>query len=226
MQKYSQEQIRGLFCDTQFEHPKTYAHVDWIANHYGIRIDRVCEGDVLSKCVKYGRFPGAGARHCTDELKIRPTKNYIRDLAKEQGGFEVWFGMRSEESNDRANRYSGKVCEELYAPHEILPSKYPKYLQKIGVMFRLAILDWSRIDVLEFLDGEENPLYKDGFDRVGCFPCQAAGDRHKERCYQYDDFGKEQYIKVKTVSQIIKKPMWTSQEGEYRNERQCGLFCS
>ena len=87
-QKFAPEHIRGLFCDTQFEHPITYQHVEMLRWLYGnIQIDTVTGGDVLTKSVKYGRFPGGGARHCTDELKIRETRIYLRKLASEQPGF-------------------------------------------------------------------------------------------------------------------------------------------
>lgn len=213
--QYQPNEIRGLFCDTQFEHPLTYAHVDWMRQHYGIRIDTVTGGSVLEKSVKYGRFPGGGARHCTDELKIRETRIYCKALAEEQGqGFEVWYGMRSGESSERAKRYAGKVCDELYAPHEVLPSKYPKYLAKMGVMFRLAILAWSEQDVLDFLAGEENPLYAAGFPRVGCFPCLASGDRWKAKAFNHDEFGAAQHVRVIQISAQIGKSVWTSKAGK------------
>ena len=31
-----------------------------------------------------------------------------------------------------------------------MPSKYPKYLEKLGVMIRLPIVDWQTEDVFEF----------------------------------------------------------------------------
>ena len=109
--------------------------------------------------------------------------------------------MRSGESHERSKRYEGKTNEELYAPHEVMPSKYPKYLAKLGVMFRLPILDWSYKEVLDLLAGEENPLYKEGFDRVGCFPCLASGDKWKHKAFTHDQFGSQQYIKVMKISE-------------------------
>ena len=211
------DDIRGLFCDTQFEHPITYQHIEWMRQHYGIQIDRVSGGSVLEKSVKYGRFPGGGARHCTDELKIRETRIYLKALAEVQGeGFEVWYGMRAGESAARAKRYEG-MAEDLYEPHEVMPGKYPKYLGKMGIRFRLPILGWSELQVLDFLHGRENPLYRDGFWRVGCFPCLAAGDKTKELAFAYDDFGREQYRVIKIVSEQIGKSIWTSKGGKERN---------
>lgn len=228
LQTYNPKHVRGLFCDTKFEHPITYKHVDKLRTMYGrVRIDTVCGGSVLEKCEKYERFPGGGARHCTDELKIRETRIYTKKLAEKQDqGFEVWFGMRSEESGEREKRYAGKVCDELYAPHEVMPGKYPKYLEKMGVKFRLAILNWLTTEVMEFLGNERNPLYQ-WFDRVGCFPCQAAGDKHKEKAYNFDDFGRNQYRVIKILADKIKKPMFTSKGGMMRNNpnQLCLLMC-
>jgi 3'-phosphoadenosine 5'-phosphosulfate sulfotransferase (PAPS reductase)/FAD synthetase len=110
LQKYAAHEILGLFCDTQFEHPKTYAHIDWMRKKYGVRIQRITAGSVEDKILKYKRFPGGGARHCTEELKIVPAKKFYKALALLLGaGFEVWVGVRSEESRDREKRYSGKV---------------------------------------------------------------------------------------------------------------------
>ncbi len=245
LQHYPPEQVRGLFCDTQFEHPLTYQHVKKLRTLYGpIQIDTVCAGSVEEKSLKYGRFPGGGARHCTDELKIQPTKRYCKALAEHQGsriavkkrkitgsdvgGFEVWYGMRSGESAERKARYVGKVCDELYAPHEVLPSKYPKYLAKLGVSFRLCVLDWSEQDVIDFVGQDDlNPLYWEGFPRVGCFPCLASGDKWKEKAFAHDQFGESQHSKIIRISNQIGKSVWTSKGGQSRNEdsTMCELMC-
>lgn len=218
LQHHQPDEVRGLFCDTQFEHPLTYKHVDLLRTLYGpIEIVTVTGGSVLEKSVKYGRFPGGGARHCTDELKIRETRIYCKALAEAQGGFEVWYGMRLKESPEREKRYAGKVDSELYRPHEVMPSKYPQYLGKMGVRFRLPIIDWSDADVLGFLDGEENPLYAAGFPRVGCFPCLASGDKWKEKAFTHDGFGRRQYERVRIVSAQIGKNVFTSKGGQARN---------
>lgn len=222
LQTYNPEEVRGLFCDTGFEHPLTYAHIEKLRTLYGVRIDVVNGGDVLGKTLKYGRFPGGGARHCTDELKIRETRIYCKALAEQQGGFEVWYGMRLNESAERGARYAGKVCDELYAPHEVLPRKYPKYLQKMGVMFRLCILHWTTCEVMGFLEGHHNPLYDAGFPRVGCFPCLASGDAWKEKAFSHDDFGREQLAKVLVISAKIGKSIWTSKGGKERNAEKPG----
>jgi len=215
--EFGADAVQGLFCDTRFEHPLTYKHVDKIAEMYGIKIHTVCSGSVEIQIRKHKRFPGGGARFCTEELKIWPSKRFYNDFAKGNGPFEVWYGMRSEESCARKTRYAGKVGEDLYPPHEVL-AKYPKGLAALGVMFRLPIIDWSIQDVLEFLDGEENPLYSSGFDRVGCFPCLAAGDRHKERAFQFDEIGQKHLLLTRNLEPIVGRSVFTSKGGQARND--------
>ena len=216
IEHHNTSEVLGLFCDTQFEHPETYKHVEWMRNHYGVRIDSITAGSVDDKVIKYGRFPGGGARHCTEELKMVPSKVYYKELANSQGGFEVWLGMRLDESPARQKRYKDRIDTDLYPPHEVF-RKFPKYLYAKGVTFRLPILDWSKHDVFEYLDGEYNPLYSAGFSRVGCFPCLATGDSYKEQCFTYDDVGLQQRERVRKLELAIDKSIWTSKGGKKRH---------
>lgn len=219
LQEYDKSEVIGLFCDTQFEHPLTYIHIENMRNMYGVKIERITAGSVPEKVLKYNRFPGGGARHCTDELKIVPSKKYYKALAETQGGFQVWCGMRSGESSERKKRYAEKINTELYAPHDVFVSSYPKYLNKLGVWFRLPVLDWTTDDVFDFLGGEESPLYSLGSDRVGCFPCLAAGDKTKEHAFNLDDFGKSQRVIVAELEKKIGRSIWTSKGGAMRNNQ-------
>ncbi len=215
--EYGDEYVEGLFCDTKFEHPITYQHIRDISSLYGVRIHAICAGSVEMQIRKHKRFPGGGARFCTEELKIWPSKRFYNDFAMGNGPFEVWYGMRSEESTDRKERYKGKISTDLYAPHEVM-SKYPLKLEKLGVVFRLPIIDWSTDEVFERLDGEENPLYRDGFTRVGCFPCLAAGDEHKERAFSYDDVGAKHLNIARSLEPITGFSIYTSKRGQLRHD--------
>lgn len=217
LELFPKAEILGLFCDTQFEHPKTYSHIEKMRGMYGVEIRKISAGSVDEKVLKYGRFPGGGARHCTDELKIAPSKKFYKALAEEQGGFQVFYGMRWGESPEREKRYLGAASVELYAPHEVMPSKYPKYLAKLGVMFRLPIIEWTKEQVFSFLGGRHNELYDEGHDRVGCFPCLAGGDESKEKAFTHDEFGRSQRIRVKNLEDVIGKDIFTSKGGCQRN---------
>ena len=218
LKEYKANEILGLFCDTQFEHPITYKHIDYMSKLYGVKIEKICAGDVEEKILKYNRFPGGGARFCTDELKIRPSKIFYKEFAQQQGGFEVWLGMRTGESSARAKRYKNKTSNELYAPNDVL-TKYPKYLQKLGVMFKLPILEWGDDEVFEFVGDELNPLYEHGFPRVGCFPCLASGDRWKEKAFNFDETGRKHYKLVQELEIKIDHSIWESKGGYARNNK-------
>lgn len=220
IKEFGAKHVIGLFCDTQFEHPLTYQHIQDMADIYNVEIVTRCSGDVLSLCKKHRRFPSGTARFCTNELKINVSKRFYKQLAEQQGGFEVWYGMRSGESHERKKRYADKLDDELYEPHEIMPSNYPKYLGKLGVRFRLPILEWSEQQVLDFLGDDINPLYKQGFGRVGCFPCLAGGASYKIKAFGFDEFGHEQYRAVQAVEQEINKDVMTGKE----NNQLC-LIC-
>jgi len=134
--------------------------------------------------------------------------------------------MRIDESAERSKRYEFKDPDDLYMPHEVL-AKYPKYLGEIGVRFRLPICDWTKKEVMDYLAGEENPLYAQGFDRVGCFPCLASGDKWKIKAFEHDDFGKSQRIAVKLIEEEIEKSVFTSGIGfKYDNDAQGCLICA
>lgn len=224
LESFEKNEIMGLFCDTHFEHPFTYKHIEWMREFYGVAIETISSGNVPDKVLRHKRFPGGGARFCTEELKIVPSKNFYRELAKKQGGFEVWLGMRANESNERKKRYENILSNDLYSPNDVL-KKYPKYLNKLGVKFRLPIVDWSAYQVFHYLKNEENPLYKSGFDRVGCFPCLASGDVWKEKAFSFDDFGKSQRVIVSELEDKIGKSIFTSKSGARRNNQdQSDLF--
>lgn len=212
LRQFHPDEILGLFCDTLFEHPLTYAHIETMRRIYPVEIHRLNNGSVEDQVLKHKRFPHAKARFCTEELKIWPSKRFYEYLALEQKeGFEVWMGVRQQESQDRAKRYAGKVCDEVYPPHEFM-AKYPKKLAKLGISFRLPIVDWSTLEVLTILEGQQNPLYAQGFDRVGCFPCLASGDAWKRKAFEHDASGAWHYQVVRFLEKEIGKPVWTSKK--------------
>lgn len=216
--KFKPEEVLGVFCDTQYEHPYTYEHVKLLETLYNVKVLYLNDGGVYERIKKYGRFPSDIARFCTDQLKIRTAKILYNYLSKAQeSGFEVWYGMRLGESYQRSERYKDKNENDLYAPDTIMINKYPKYLAKQGVMFRLPILKWEEEDVFEYLDGEENKLYKEGFERVGCFPCLAAGDKYKEKAFAFDEVGKQRRIEVIQLGKEIGKNIFTTKGGRMRN---------
>lgn len=217
VEKFGSDYVIGLFCDTGYEHPSTYKHIAFMEEKYRVRIERVCAGDVMSEVKRVGYFPTGIIRFCTDELKIKPAKKFYTEFAAKNGGFEVWFGMRLGESYDRSQRYKDHNPDKLYQPHEVMGSKFPKKLGAMGVLFRLPIMEWDTDDVFEYLDGDENELYKKGFDRVGCFPCLAGGDKWKEKAFSFDDVGKKRRIEVVQLGHELGQSVFKTKGGIKRN---------
>ena len=217
--RFQPDEVVGLFCDTQFEHPLTYQHIDRMRELYGVEIRAICNGSVPEEVAKYRKFPRGNTRFCTYNLKIAPSRDFYAALAQEQGcGFEVWVGVRSDESTARAKRYSGVISNETMPMHEFMRGGYPQTLHKLGVSCRLPILDWSRADVMEYLAGQENPLYSMGFDRVGCFPCLAAGDPAKEKAFAFDEVGRRNFAIARGLEPIVGHSVFTSKGGALRND--------
>ncbi len=221
--QYTPDTVIALFCDTGFEHPITYRHVKSVCEDYKVSLITLTAGTVESVCTKYKRLPGGGARHCTDELKIRPSKFFYKYLTKHIGGFEVWYGMRSDESAAREKRYRGKTNDSVYAPHEVL-KKYPKYLHKMGVSFRLPVLDFSKTEVLELLEGEQNALYNLGFDRVGCFPCLASGEAWQVLAFNHDDVGLKHFKIAEKLATLAGRPLLVT--SKYKGQGPGCALCS
>ena len=64
---------------------------------------------------------------------------------------------------------------------------------------------------------KKNELYSLGFERVGCFPCLAAGDKYKEKAFALDEVGKQRRIEVIQLGQEIGKNVFTTKGGRLRN---------
>jgi 3'-phosphoadenosine 5'-phosphosulfate sulfotransferase (PAPS reductase)/FAD synthetase len=232
------ERIVALFADTKFEHDLTYAHVLDCVELYNLDLVVLNNGSVEEQVTKWKRFPGGGARHCTEYLKIKPAKEWMIEQAK--NGYKVinHLGIRSDESVERSKRYSHLMSDlnlgESFHPHEVMPSKCPQYMGlKYGIEYRLPVLDWTKGDIFAFLEGEENPLYSMGFDRVGCFPCLASGDKWKMKAFNHDHIGKRHYEIAKRLETITvaagNHPLFTSKIGkklECESDLNGCSFCS
>ena len=146
-----------LFCDTGWEHPLTMAYIDHInTTVLGGRLVTVRSAkyaDMVDLVTKKGRVPSATARFCTEELKILPTRDFLRTLSDEP---TVYQGIRASESKPRKDA-GPRVWSDVYDCWVMRP-----------------LLRWSaeQVFALHRRHGvEPNPLYKLGAGRVGCFPC-------------------------------------------------------
>lgn len=215
---YNKDEILGLFCDVKFEHPLTIEHIEKIKDMYGVEIITISDGSVESYIKREQWWPSYHSRFCTKNLKIRAAKKFYIQLAEKQNaGFQVWMGLRLGESAGRNNRYKSHNESKSYPPHEI-DKDNPKFMfNKLNIEYRLPILTWEEEDVYELLGDDCNELYKNGFDRVGCFPCFASGDKAMEKAFAFDEVGAERRELAVKLSDEMKFSVFRSKGGKERN---------
>lgn len=115
----------------------------------------------LDLCMWKGRFPSRRAQFCTQELKTLPMVEFQMALVEQGYGVISWQGIRRDESYKRKNaKLSERVGPRLW-------------------IFRPIIL-WTAQQTIDFCLSRGlrvNPLYAEGFDRVGCMPCINCGKK-------------------------------------------------
>lgn len=149
---------RVVFADTGWEVPQVYEHVALVERLLGIVIERVgVPGGMVAKIRQNARFPSRQQRWCTRELKIEPLIEFHERIQEqEQTDTVAVLGIRAEESERRARAKAFEFSADL------------------GHFVWRPILGWTIADVLEIHHRHNvpvNPLYRLGFNRVGCMPC-------------------------------------------------------
>lgn len=181
--------IVPYFCDTGWEKEETYNHLKYLEKE-------LCSDLTIIKSKKYDGFedmciqkkiiPSRIKRFCTEELKIKPSNDFIKEWIEK--GYDVVnvVGVRKDESK---NQYLPKAKIKNGYPWKIVPRRqveskwkfsffYPcnkKVIKNgLGVNVFQPIVNWSAIEVLKYniSNGtKNNPLYSQGRSRVGCEPC-------------------------------------------------------
>ena len=159
------QDFKRVFADTGWEAEETYKYLDFLEEIIG-PVDRV-QGDFggnhenrfFDMCLKERAIPNGRMRFCTRKLKLEPIAKYLSDLEDEPINI---VGIRSEESPKRAKmpewEWNDRYDCEVWRP----------------------IINWTFDDVISIhrrFGIAPNPLYLDGFARVGCYPCVFANKR-------------------------------------------------
>ncbi len=113
----------------------------------------------LDMCMMRGGFPSYRHQFCTDILKIKPIAEQVYAPAIDDGYTVVsWQGVRRDESRKRA----------------ALKSRERRFIYGCDYICFRPLLDWSVSDVMAMHAKHgvaPNPLYQQGMNRVGCWPC-------------------------------------------------------
>jgi len=128
METYGVENIIAVFCDTQWEHSWTYAHLQYLVKKSGVEFlilgSKKYDG-FIDMVKKKKRFPSTKARFCTEELKIKPMIDYILSL---QDHITVFQGIRNDESLMRSTMTEEcrffKYYFEPYKSNKIIIERY------------------------------------------------------------------------------------------------------
>ncbi len=212
IEKVGKENVIAVFNDTGWEHPLTYQHLDVLSEYHGITIHKTVGGKrgktLPELIIDMGRFPFGLGRFCTMYLKQYAFRDWYKDhLFDGETNYEVWFGMRTDESGQRARKYAHIISTELYDMEDLFPNRYNKKL-RATLKVRLPIVDWATDEVFSFLrtKGEPiNELYSEGTnDRVGCYPCMLAGKKVQAKMLA-TPFGQQRLEEIRVLEKKIGK---------------------
>lgn len=201
---------RYAFADTGWEADETYAYLDYLRARLGIVIDVVgVPGGMAGEVRRQARFAGRRQRWCTRILKIEPLRAY-HDAAIELDGIETVsaLGIRSDESEARASAV--EWVDE--------PERGPDGERAWGGYVWRPLVRWSVRDVLGIHSRhgvKVNPLYQQGHDRVGCFPCQFWG---KEQIRLLPEVAIAKIRQLEAEVTEIRRSRNSEEPGRYKDE--------
>lgn len=166
--------------NTGYDHPDTYRQIEQMEQFYGVAIQHTTNryGGMFGFLEHAQYFPNSAARGCTQRLKQEPFAEWLDANGFNSGNAEIWFGMRSDESANREEKYGALSPDDLWTLGDIAAfynEGKRKHLGQIPV--RLPIVDWNTERVFAYIISEGaplNPLYARGHHRVGCYPCLLA----------------------------------------------------
>ncbi len=146
---------KAYFINTGLEFPETVEYARKFCSDNNIELDELNAGDVFWEHLPNFGPPAKDYRWCCKVCKLSPAGGIA-----EEGKYLTMDGKRRYESFSRA-RIPPKE-ENTLVPGQV--NVYP-------------IRDWRAIEVWLYIHWREleyNPLYDEGFERVGCWLCPAA----------------------------------------------------
>ena len=176
-----------MFVDTGLEFAETRENVSQVAQDFGLELVSEAAGDSFWKNVGLFGPPARDFRWCCKTCKLGPATRLIQ--REFPGGVLSFIGQRAYESEQRASK--GRVWRNPWTPGQLAASPIQK---------------WTAMHVWLYLLGKGarvNPLYSQGFERIGCFMCPAADLAELERARELG----EDY------------PRWQEVLGRYAKER-------
>ena len=219
LQHFDKDKILPLHCNTGWDHPKTYEYLDYMEQMSGIKINhtRYDEAPTMPDLIRrIGKFPNRVMRICTARYKeTATTRWYKKNGFYENRKGQVWLGIRSDESHQRKKKYGELDSNEVHNYRDIFPW-IPKKMDK-NVTLRFPVIDWSTQDCFDFIKEygwKRNPLYDEGSNRVGCYPCLLASKKKQTEEFN-TEFGQKQLKFIRDLEKElnIKYEMYDEDQG-------------
>lgn len=163
---------RRVFMDTGWEHEFTYEYLRGPLQQKLGAIEEVRAELLFEDLVKKkGMFPGRFHRYCSEQLKLVPIRKFIEAVRDE--GTEVVnpVGIRAAESKNRS-----EMAEWEWSEHFDCWTWRP-------------LIRWTETEVIAIHTRHglaPNPLYLQGSERVGCWPCLFARKKEIRRLAEVD----------------------------------------
>lgn len=195
VKKFGKKNVTAVFCDTKWEHPATYKHISAVTKSLNVELITLDSEGLINLSIRKKRFPSAMARFCTDHLKIRPFVDFLLDSVRDN--VIIVQGIRAQESSARAKMNAQcsyfRYYVEPYGRDRRGANRYHNYRKQDVLAWRAQyaddvirpVFDWSGQEVIDYIIANHqtpNPLYYQGSQRVGCYPCvlssQAAMKAH------------------------------------------------
>ena len=187
VKKYGVENCEAVFCDTGWENPLTYEHIVNTTKMMGVKLvilkSQKYDG-MIDLATKKKRFPSTKARFCTEELKSKPAIDYV--LSHNENVIVI-EGIRASESFSRSKMQAQCTYFKYYfeafksgKKHNYRKKDVLEWCRKHNADKIRPLFDWNSQQVVDYIISygqTPNPLYYQGFKRVGCFPCIMANKR-------------------------------------------------
>ncbi|MFW9925922.1 MAG: phosphoadenosine phosphosulfate reductase family protein [Candidatus Thorarchaeota archaeon] len=158
VEKALEESPPIFFMDTGIELPETIAHIESFARARDVKIIGQQSGDRFWESIDTFGPPARDFRWCCKVLKLGPAATSIAD---EMGGENLSFmGQRKLESFQRS--IEPRVTENPWVP---------------GQTSANPIQNWNALEVWLYIFKKKedfNPLYNQGYHRMGCFLCPSS----------------------------------------------------
>ena len=207
-----------------FEVHNSHTTVDAPPTVYHIR-KKFCEleGKGIKATIEMPKYKGKPVTMWTliPQKGMPPSRlmRYCCQVLKETGCANRFIatGVRWDESTARAERqayetFSKKKADKITATDEVMlmndnseKRAMTEHCMKKNKMVVNPIIDWKHSDIWKFIRSEKisyNPLYNQGYSRVGCIGCPMAA---KRRWKEFADFPTYQRAYIRAFDKMLEE---------------------